>query len=92
MDKPSQCKGSESNTRVGRDFEAKAQNFFAQRDLHLTLGVALEIGINGMKLHNFDLGDEQKKVVIGTVKLDNQVLVVAQPRPPRTPGPARRMA
>jgi len=65
MDKPFQRKGAESNTQVGRDFEAKAQNFFAQRGLlHLTPGVALEIGINGRKSHNFDLGDEQKKVVI----------------------------
>jgi hypothetical protein len=60
MYKPFQRKGSESNTQVGRDFEAKSQNFFAQRGLHLTPGVALEIGISGRKLHNFDLGDEQK--------------------------------
>jgi len=64
MDKPFQRKGAESNTQVGRDFEAKAQNFFAQRGLHLTLGMALEIGIDGKKSHNFDLGDEQKKVVV----------------------------
>ena len=64
MDKPFQRKGAESNTQVGRDFEAKAQNFFAQRGLHLTPGMALEIGINGRKSHNFDLGDEQKKVVV----------------------------
>lgn len=64
MDKPFQLKGAESNTQVGRDFEAKAQNFFAQRGLHLTPAMALEIGINGRKSHNFDLGDEQKKVVI----------------------------
>jgi hypothetical protein len=63
MDKPFQRKGAESNTQVGRDFEAKAQNFFAQQGLHLPPGVALAIGINGRKLHNFDLGDEQKKVV-----------------------------
>jgi hypothetical protein len=60
MYKPFRRKGSESNTQVGRDFEAKAQNFFAQRGLHLTPGVALEIGINGRRLHSFDLGDEQK--------------------------------
>jgi hypothetical protein len=64
MDKPFQRKGAESNTQVGRDFEAKAKNFFAKQGLHLTPGMALEIGINGMKLHNFDLGDEQKKVVV----------------------------
>jgi hypothetical protein len=64
MDKPFQRKGAESNTQVGRDFEAKAQHFFAQRGLHLSPGIALEIGINGRKLHNFDLGDKQKKFVL----------------------------
>ena len=64
MDKPFQRKGAESNTQVGRDFEAKAQVFFAQQGLHLTHGMAVEIGINGRKLHNFDLGDEQKKVIV----------------------------
>ena len=64
MNKPSQRKGAESNTQVGRDFEAKAQVFFAQQGLHLTSGMAVEIGINGRKSHNFDLGDEQKKVIV----------------------------
>jgi len=64
MDKPFQRKGAESNTQVGRDFEAKAQNFFAEQGLHLHPGMALAIGINGRKSHNFDLGDEQKKVVV----------------------------
>lgn len=63
MDKPFQRKGEESNTQVARDFEAKAQVFFAQQGLHLTPGIAVEIGINGRKSHNFDLGDEQKKVI-----------------------------
>ena len=44
MDKPFQRKGAESNTQVGRDFEAKAQIFFALRGLHLTPGMVLEIG------------------------------------------------
>ena len=64
MDKPFQRKGAESNTQVGRDFEAKAQVFFAQQGLHLTPGMAVEIGINGRKSHNFDLGDEQKRVIV----------------------------
>ena len=64
MDKPFQRKGAESNTQVGRDFEAKAQVFFAQQDLYLTPGMAVEIGINGRKSHNFDLGDEQKRVIV----------------------------
>jgi len=64
MDKPFQRKGAESNTQVGRDFEAKAQAFFAKQGLHLTPGMAVEIGINGRKSHNFDLGDKEKKVVV----------------------------
>lgn len=64
MDKPFQRKGAESNTQVGRDFEAKAQVFFAQQGLRLTPDMAVEIGINGRKSHNFDLGDEQKKVIV----------------------------
>ncbi len=55
MDKPFQRKGAESNTQVGRDFEAKAQIFFAQQGLDLMPGMAVEIGINGKKSHNFDL-------------------------------------
>ena len=64
MDKPFQRKGVESNTQVGRDFEGKARDFFAQQGLDLTPGIAVEIGINGRKSHNFDLGDEQKKVIV----------------------------
>ena len=64
MDKPFQRKGAESNTQVGRDFEAKAQIFFTQQGLDLTQCMAVEIGINGRKYHNFDLGDERKKVVV----------------------------
>jgi len=62
MDKPFQRKGSESNTQVGRDFEAK--DFFAQQGLYLTPGITVEIGINGWKPHKFDLGDEKKKVIV----------------------------
>jgi hypothetical protein len=64
MDKPFQRKGAESNTQVGRDFEAKAQAFFAKQGVYLTTGLSVEIGINGRKPHNFDLGDAQKKVII----------------------------
>jgi len=64
MDKPFQRKGAESNTQVGRDFEARAQVFFAQQGLHLTPGLTVEIGINLRKPHKFDLGDEREKVII----------------------------
>ena len=59
-----QRKGSTNNTQVGHDFETKAQAFFAQSGLILTPRFRLEIGINGKKPHNFDLGNEEKKVII----------------------------
>jgi hypothetical protein len=64
MDKPFQRKGAESNTQVGRDFEAKAKAFFAQQGLKLTPDITIDIGINGRKPHHFDLGDEHNKVIV----------------------------
>jgi hypothetical protein len=64
MNKPFQRKGSTSNTQVGRDFEAKAQAFFAQQGLALQRDVTIDIGINGKKPHAFDLGDPKKRVVV----------------------------
>jgi hypothetical protein len=61
MDKPFQRKGAESNAPVGRDFEAKVQNFFAQQGLLLTPGMALEIGINGRKSHTLTLEMSRRK-------------------------------
>lgn len=64
MDKPFQRKGADSNTQVGRDFEDKAQAFFVGQGLHLTPEISIEIGINGRKAHNFDLGDYKSKVLV----------------------------
>lgn len=64
MDKPFQRKGSKSNAHVGRDFEAKAQDFFAQRGLLLTANVTVPIGINGQKPHSFDLGNADLKILV----------------------------
>jgi len=64
MDKPFQRKGAVSNTQVGRDFETIAQQFFAKQGLHLKPGIAIQIGINGLKSHNFDLGNELEKVIV----------------------------
>jgi len=64
MDKPFQRKGSVSNAQVGRDFETIAQEFFAKQGLHLKSGIAVQIGINGLKSHNFDLGNELGKVLV----------------------------
>ncbi|NLW82209.1 MAG: hypothetical protein GXY42_11125 [Desulfovibrionales bacterium] len=64
MDKPFQRKGSESNAHVGRDFETKIQEYFTLQKLPLTAGILVQIGINGTKNHSFDLGNEEKKILI----------------------------
>ena len=57
MNKPFQRKGSESNTQVGNDFEKKVRKFFTKKGIHLVPNVSVFIGINGRKLHKFDLGN-----------------------------------
>jgi hypothetical protein len=64
MDKPFQRKGSESNAHVGRDFETKAQDFFARQDILLTTNVTVPIGISGQKPHSFDLGNANSKILV----------------------------
>lgn len=64
MDKPFQRKGAKSNANVGRDFETKAQNFFAQQGLTLNSDVTVPIGINRRKPHAFDLGNADLKVLV----------------------------
>jgi hypothetical protein len=64
MDKPYQRKGSTSNTHVGIEFENKAQGFFKKQKLLLQKNISIEIGINGKKTHNFDLGDTDAKVIV----------------------------
>jgi len=64
MDKPFQRKGSESNAHVGRDFEEKIQRYFEKQGLSLASGISVQIGINGKKLHSFDLGNKDDKVLI----------------------------
>ena len=63
-DKPFQRKGAESNSQVGRDFEAEAKTFFARQGLHLTPNMAVQIGLNARKAHNFDLGSEKERVLV----------------------------
>lgn len=64
IDKPFQRKGAQSNTHVGRAFEVDAQAFFARKGLNLKPGITVAIGINGQKPHAFDLGDENRKVLV----------------------------
>ena len=64
MDRPFQRKGAKSNTDVGREFEAKAKEFFARKGLQLQENVSIQIGINGKKRHTFDLGNPKEKVLV----------------------------
>jgi hypothetical protein len=62
-----QRKGSTSNTQVGRDFESKSKGFLA-KELKCALqpNFSVKIGINGKlkKPHSFDLGSNDKKVIV----------------------------
>lgn len=62
--KPFQRKGAESNSHVGRDFEAATKEFFGTQNLHLTPKVCVDIGINGLKSHEFDLGSETDGILV----------------------------
>ena len=53
-----------SNTQVGREFEAKALAFFEGEGLHLSPSYSIEIGVNELKEHSFDLGDGESKVLV----------------------------
>lgn len=59
-----QRKGAKSNAHVGRTFEAMAQSFFKEQGLPLEPSVSVQIGINGVKAHKFDLGNELEKILV----------------------------
>lgn len=64
MDVPNQRKGSISNAHVGKAFEARAHNYFLKQGFNLTSGIMVKVGINGHKLHRFDLGDMKEKILV----------------------------
>ena len=64
MDKPFQRKGAKSNTHVGKEFERKAREYFANHGLSLQEDVSIDIGINGTKAHRFDLGNRDERVLV----------------------------
>lgn len=65
MDKPFQRKGAKSNAHVGREFEVKIQQYFAQIfGLFLKTSISVPIGINGQKIHSFDLGNAEQKILV----------------------------
>ena len=64
MNKPFQRKGAKSNTHVGKEFEKTAKSFFSTQGLLLQKDISINIGINGKKPHNFDLGNLNEKILV----------------------------
>ena len=64
-DKPFQRKGAKSNAHVGKDFERRAQEFFAGKSLRLVPDLSVSEWINRIKKpHRFDLGNKEKKIIV----------------------------
>ena len=64
MNKPYQRKGVSSNTAVGKAFEAKAKAFFSAEGIELQNSIPAKVGINGKKIHKFDLGNDEQKILV----------------------------
>jgi len=64
MNKPFQRKGAKSNTQVGKDFEEAAKFFFSNQGLTLQKNIPVDIGLNGKKSHNFDLGCLNQRILV----------------------------
>ena len=58
--------GAESNAQVGREFELRAQSFFATQGIQLKLNHKVVVGVESQKkkLHAFDLGCDDKKILV----------------------------
>ncbi len=65
MNKPFQRIGSKSNSQAGSDFELSAQKFFSSQGLELQRDMKVSVGVNESKKHHaFDLGCDQRKVIV----------------------------
>lgn len=65
MSKPHQRIGAVSNAHVGRDFEDVARKALSLKGLHLKKDLKVPVGVGEIKkLHAFDLGCEDKKVLV----------------------------
>lgn len=59
-----QREGSKSNSDVGKKFEAVAKKYFKNKGWDLTSDFKLTTGLERKKEHAFDLGSENKKVIV----------------------------
>lgn len=67
MTKPNQRAGAESNAHVGREFEESVRDFLRRSEgLELTPNCRINVGVAGRepKLHAFDLGCDDPRVVV----------------------------
>jgi hypothetical protein len=63
--RPHQRKGSESNAKVGADFQVFAQEYFRSASLVLQADFAVECGVQTKrKKHKFDLGSDEPRVLV----------------------------
>ena len=56
--------GSTSNSHVGRNFEAAAQDYFRQRGVSLQRNYSVQIGVSKKKERQFDLGSDNPPVLV----------------------------
>jgi hypothetical protein len=64
MDIPFQRKGGGSNSKVGEEFERLTLSYFLKNGISLEPSFLLPIGITEKKLHKFDFGNSEKKIII----------------------------
>ena len=62
--RPHQRVGAVSNAHVGRDFERVALEYFKGQGIELTRDLPIELGLNSKKIHRFDLGSNDPKVLV----------------------------
>ena len=56
--------GATSNSHVGRDFELAAKIYFEKSGIKLTPSFPESVGFKRKKLHNFDLGSSDPRVLV----------------------------
>jgi len=64
-DIPFQRKGGKSNTEIGKSFENEVKDIFEKKlNISLIHHIPVKIGINEKKIHKFDLGNPDEKILI----------------------------
>ena len=64
MSKPHQRVGSISNAHVGAEFERQAALYFKEMGIEVVPNFGVEVGLKTKKIHAFDLGSEEPKVLV----------------------------